>query len=311
MLDEDATHAELWDFIDTIIDVVKSVGVQLEKDYTQMVLIDDENAQLRAAVFEKGKKKKMVYNWGHARHLTNAECLIQLAKEEWRHKAKDLYKEVRKAHQTLQKRMQLKDKQEQDKEKKRLAEGKKLEWEQSKAAKQLEKEKSKQEKQAEKEKKQQEKQAKPKRGQNRGQRVQTGEQFDFPDSSSENSATQSSSLAPPPRPKPQPLPRPAANTVPEDSELESSDSENEYELEDMAIVDIMVEQDEEEGVDDDVKPEIHVLEIIKHCCKAGILEFWVSWADGDKTWELLNNVEDLEALDAYLKTKKISDLTNL
>ena len=76
-------------------DVIKQAGIALEEDYAQMKLMDLENERLRKKVFEKGKRKNQGrLTSGHARHMTAAENLDFLARQDWESRMKDVFKEV-------------------------------------------------------------------------------------------------------------------------------------------------------------------------------------------------------------------------
>ena len=71
------------------------MGTALEEDYAQMKLMDLENERLRKKVFEKGKRKNQgKLTSGHARHMTAAENLDFLARQDWESRMKDVFKEV-------------------------------------------------------------------------------------------------------------------------------------------------------------------------------------------------------------------------
>ena len=76
-------------------DIISQAGIALEKSYAQMKLMDLENERLRKQVFEKGKKKNQnKLTSGHARHMTAAENLDLLARQDWERGIKDVFKEA-------------------------------------------------------------------------------------------------------------------------------------------------------------------------------------------------------------------------
>ena len=76
-------------------DVLKQTGIALEEDYAQMKLMDLENERLRKKVFEKGKwKNQGRLTSGHAQHMTAAENLDFLARQDWESRMKEVFREV-------------------------------------------------------------------------------------------------------------------------------------------------------------------------------------------------------------------------
>ena len=76
-------------------DIIKQAGIALEEDYAQMKLMDLENGRLRKQVLEKGKRKNQgKLTSGQARHMTAAEHLDLLARQDWESGMKDVLKEA-------------------------------------------------------------------------------------------------------------------------------------------------------------------------------------------------------------------------
>ena len=67
---------------------------QIQKDYTQMVLMDDENERLRQRALGKEKKQQKKQTTSHPRHLTATEALDALARADFEQKMKNLFKEA-------------------------------------------------------------------------------------------------------------------------------------------------------------------------------------------------------------------------
>ena len=77
-------------------DTICQVEVQLEKDFTQMTLMDLENGYLRKQAFAKEKKKmeKKETTQAHARLMTGEENLDALAEKDFMKQWKEVVKEM-------------------------------------------------------------------------------------------------------------------------------------------------------------------------------------------------------------------------
>jgi DDE superfamily endonuclease len=76
-------------------DIIVQAGIALEEDYAQMKLMDLENERLRKQAFRKAKQKNQNrLTSGHARHMTAAESLDLLARQDWERRMKDVFKEA-------------------------------------------------------------------------------------------------------------------------------------------------------------------------------------------------------------------------
>ncbi len=75
---------------------IRLAEVQLEKDYTQMTLMDSENGRLCKQVYAKEKKKaeKKGTTQAHARLMTGAENLDALAEKDFMKHWKEVVKEL-------------------------------------------------------------------------------------------------------------------------------------------------------------------------------------------------------------------------
>ena len=120
--------------------------------------------------------------------------------------------------------------------------------------------------------------------------------------------------------------------------LDSSDNDrDEYEIGDVSIAEILIQELRDDGYsdssgelvdtvpvlndgrenieensgDDTEEGEIGVEKIEKHCLFKGRLQFRVWWEDGDRTWEPFETVDELEALDNYLKRKGVKAVDEL
>ena len=65
----------------------------MQHDYTLKQLMDNKNRQLRKCLFNKEKKPGKKLTSGHARHMTNEENLMKLAKMDWVAVMKEVFKD--------------------------------------------------------------------------------------------------------------------------------------------------------------------------------------------------------------------------
>jgi hypothetical protein len=85
-------------------DIIRQAGIALEEDYAQMKLMDLENERLRKRIEEKGKRKyQSKLTSGRARHMTAAENLDLLARQDWESGMKDVFKEAAPQFRVLKK----------------------------------------------------------------------------------------------------------------------------------------------------------------------------------------------------------------
>lgn len=76
-------------------DIIMQAGIALEEDYAQMKLMDLENERLRKQLLGKGRRKTQSKRTsGRARHMTAAENLDMLARQDWESSMKDVFKEA-------------------------------------------------------------------------------------------------------------------------------------------------------------------------------------------------------------------------
>ena len=76
--------------------IANAACVQIQRDYTQMVLMDSENERLRQRAFAKQQKAKKtnVKTTAHPRHMTSDEILTSLAMADWRTAIKKVHAEA-------------------------------------------------------------------------------------------------------------------------------------------------------------------------------------------------------------------------
>ncbi|KAK0461869.1 uncharacterized protein EV420DRAFT_1477588 [Desarmillaria tabescens] len=71
--------------------LMEMAAFQMEKDYTQKVLMDQENERIRGRLFQKINKPLKKQSNAYARHMTSEESLQQLAEEDWKAKMKIMF----------------------------------------------------------------------------------------------------------------------------------------------------------------------------------------------------------------------------
>lgn len=83
--------------------LLNAAGIQLEKDFAQLKLMDGENERLRKVAFAKEEKRmrKKELTTVHPRHMTDTEMLEKLAQGDWKKKMKDVHQEAVKVFQGL------------------------------------------------------------------------------------------------------------------------------------------------------------------------------------------------------------------
>ena len=85
-------------------DIILQAGIALEEDYAQIKLMDLENERLRKQAFRKVKQKNQNrLTSGHARHMTAAESLDLLARQDWERWMNDVFKEAAPRFKVLKK----------------------------------------------------------------------------------------------------------------------------------------------------------------------------------------------------------------
>jgi hypothetical protein len=137
---------------DELFELVLRAGIQLEKDYTQMKLMDGESGRLRKRAFEKEAKKtrgKKDRSSAHTRHMTSEENMMALAKadveklmaavfEQGRSKFKKRKQDIIDYYKDLADREKVVEKERLKAEKRREREAKQVEKEAKKERKRLE-----------------------------------------------------------------------------------------------------------------------------------------------------------------------------
>ena len=91
-----ASCADLLSQNNLLRDLLQQAGIQLEQSYAQMKLMDAENGRLREQLMAKSQKhhsKKI--GSSHARHMTSAEQLNELALLNWKKKIAEVHSEVK------------------------------------------------------------------------------------------------------------------------------------------------------------------------------------------------------------------------
>ena len=89
-----ASHHALETQLEQLRAIANAACIQIQKDYTQMVLMDSENERLRQRAFAKQKKAKTNQTTARPRHMTSNEVLEELALADWRAAMKNVHKEA-------------------------------------------------------------------------------------------------------------------------------------------------------------------------------------------------------------------------
>ncbi|KAJ3484616.1 hypothetical protein NLI96_g5517 [Meripilus lineatus] len=118
-------------------ELLSKAGIELEKNYAQMRLMDMENGNLRQQLYNKPKKPSKKTS-SHSRHLTNEENLQLLAKEEAMQLWKDVFKEAAPQFRAQKDKIKQFYQDEAAEQKRAVAAAKAVEREQEKLAKEAE-----------------------------------------------------------------------------------------------------------------------------------------------------------------------------
>ncbi|KAJ7722234.1 hypothetical protein DFH07DRAFT_1007167 [Mycena maculata] len=283
--------------------IARAAGVELEKNYAQMILMNKENARLRQQLHAKKNKPKRTYTTGHARLMTSAEMTQKLLEELQKKEMGELHKVLR---QTIfpgiraKHAQQLKEAQAAEKAAAKAA--KEAEKAAVKAAKEVEKvavkaakEAAKAAKAAEREITKAARAAARGRGRGRGRgrargatrgrgSRRVGDEDDIDDGEENSESEASSEGSPSPRRTPIPSPSPSTHSSRNNSPTGGG----------------ITDEDSDSGDD--------VVSINGHrWAGRRNLEFQVMWTDGDVTWEPLSNVNDCAAMDDYLVRHDVDD----
>ncbi|KAJ7499988.1 hypothetical protein FB451DRAFT_1207166 [Mycena latifolia] len=279
--------------------IARAAGVELEKNYAQMILMNKENARLRQQLHAKKNKPKRTYTTGHARLMTSVEMTQKLLEELQKKLMGELHKDLRqKIFPDIRAKHAQQSKEAHAVEKEAAKAVKEAEKAAVKAAKEAEKAAKEAAKAAEREIAKAAKAAARGRGRGRGRARgatrgrgsrRAGDEDDS-DDGFENSASEASSEgSPSPRRTPIPSPSPSTHSSrgssPTGSGIPDEDSDSE---------------------DDGGETGIESINGHRWAGRRN-LEFQVVWADGDVTWEPLSSVNDCAAMDDYLVRHDVDD----
>ncbi|KAJ7194459.1 hypothetical protein GGX14DRAFT_476434 [Mycena pura] len=263
---------------DQLRNLLKAAGIEVDKNYAQMVLMERENGNMRQQLHAKKNKPKRTYTTGKARLMTSAEMAQALLDELQKKQMAELHSELKKnCFPAIRKAIS-------EAEKAVKAAWKKREQEARTAAKAAEKAQKAAEKQAAKVAKV----AARARGRGRGQGGTRGgrgrgARGAAKGAGSRAQAHDSDNESDSPGEEPDPI----ATTADSSLAMQISDSDDDDESE-----------QEETGI---VSFNGHRWESRRN------LEFQVVWTDGDVTWEPLANVNDCAAMEGYLAHHDLDD----
>ncbi|KAJ7196963.1 hypothetical protein GGX14DRAFT_472371 [Mycena pura] len=295
--------------------LLNAAGVELDKNYAQMMLMNRENEMMRQQLHAKKNKTKCTYTTGKARLMTSAEMMQALLDELHKKQMGELHSELRK---NVFPELKKKSSDAQKAERAARAAEKAAEKEAEKARKAAAKEAAKVEREARKAAKAAEKALARGRGRARGARGRgrgrdtggrgRGRGSETRDSADEDSSAQSDSSSDESQ-----LDDAVVDADAGAVGIESSDDED-------AHGDPFVAVDgppsaasappavEDESDDESAGGETEIASFNGHRWESRRhLEFQVIWMDGDITWERLSNVNDCAAMDQYLAHHDLDD----
>ncbi|KAJ7198162.1 hypothetical protein GGX14DRAFT_470402 [Mycena pura] len=287
---------------DLLRNLLKAAGIELDKNYAQMVLMERENGNMCQQLHAKKNKPKRTYTTGKARLMTSAEMAQALLDELQKKQMAELHSELKKnVFPAIRKAIS-------EAEKAAKAAWKKRDQEARAAAKAAEKARKAAEKQAAKV-------AARARGRgqvgtrgSRGRGVRgaakgAGSRRQAQDSDNEDESSPESD-------SPGEEPDPIAT-----ADFESSDEESDFdEPLNSANVGLSATntppamQNESDDDDESEQDETEIVTFNGHRWESRRnLEFQVVWMDGDVTWEPLANVNDCAAMEVYLAHHDLDD----
>ncbi|KAJ7765456.1 hypothetical protein DFH07DRAFT_770164 [Mycena maculata] len=299
--------------------LLKVAGIDLDKNYAQMVLMERENGNMRQQLYAKKSKPKRTYTTGKACLMTSAEMQQALLDELHKKQMTGLHSEMKKKwFPAIRKKIA-------EAEKAEKAAAKKREKEVKAATKVAEKEAKTVEKAAAKAKKAAEKEAAKGRGRGQGgahdgrrggvhgPRVVRGvrrgrgkvqESEDEEESSPETDSSDEESD----------LDKQVVSTNPGPNTTNDESSDEETDFDEPAVTTkpgrgaLSVMQDESDDNDELEQEETEIGRFNGHRWEARRnLQFQVVWTDGDVTWEPLSSVNDCAAMEDYLAHRDVDD----
>ncbi|KAJ7702574.1 hypothetical protein B0H16DRAFT_1831906 [Mycena metata] len=293
--------------------LLKAAGIELQKDYAQMVLMNRENENMCQQLHAKKNKTKRTYTTGKARLMTSDEMAQVLLHDLHKKQVAELHSELRKTVFTAMKKANSQAKNAEKAERAAAKETEKATRAAEKATKAAERAVEKQRKAAEKEA------AKAVRALARGGGVEVrvaraaavaeaGVEAGLRDEeSSERSG--SSEEAEPDDPVVDANPEPSATD--DKSSDEEDDERNPFIIEDLSCGAVNIPpvmEDESDDEDGSAEEETEIVSFNGHrWALRRHLEFQVVWADADVTWEPLAKVNDCAAMEVYLAHHDLDD----
>jgi hypothetical protein len=298
--------------------LLDAAGVELDKNYAQMMLMNRENEIMRQQLHAKKNKTKRTYTTGKARLMTSAEMMQALLEDLHKKQMGELHSELRK---NVFPKLKKKSSDAQKAEKAARAAEKAAEKEAEKARKAAVKEAAKVEREARKAAKAAEKALALARGRGRargarsrgrggrggrgrGHGSETRDSTDEEESSAQSDSSDESQLD-----------DAVVDANAGAPEIESSDDEDAH-GDPFVAVDgppsaaspPPAVEDESDDDDESAGGETEIASFNGHRWESRRhLEFQVIWMDGDITWERLSNVNDCAAMEQYLAHHDLDD----
>ncbi|KAJ7840990.1 hypothetical protein B0H13DRAFT_2100160 [Mycena leptocephala] len=309
---------------DQLRNLLKAAGVELDKDYAGMSLMERENTNMRKQLYAKKNKRKWTYTTGKARLMTSEEMTQALLDELHKKQMSELHSELRKnVFPGIKKAIGDAEKAEKERAKKAVQAAKTAAKRVEQAAKAATKAAEKARKAVEREAARAAKAAGRARGRGRGRAraargragvVGGGRGRGRGQDSSEEEESNAESDSPDEETD---LDDPVvgANSGPATTDTESSDEETD--LDDPAVsvnpspstVNApLATQDVSDDDNDSDQEETGIASFNGHRWESRRnLEFQVVWTDGDVTWEPFSNVNDCLAMEEYLAHRDVDD----
>jgi ribosomal protein L12E/L44/L45/RPP1/RPP2 len=310
---------------DQLRSLLKAAGIELDKNYAQMVLMERENGNMRQQLHAKKNKPKRTYTTGKARLMTSAEMAQALLDELQKKQMAELHSELRKnifpgIKKAIDEAAKAAKAKARAAEQAAKAAAKRAEQEAKAAAKAAEKAKKAAEREAAKAAKAAARARGRGQGRARGARRRAGVvggggrgRGKAQDSSNkEESGSESESSD-----EETDLDEPDVGAAPGPSTTTAECSDEETDLEEPAVsvsptpsaaTAPLAVQDESDDDNELDQEETGIVSFNGHRWeKRRNLEFQVVWTDCDVTWEPLANVNDCVAMEEYLAYHDLDD----
>ncbi|KAJ7724727.1 hypothetical protein DFH07DRAFT_783203 [Mycena maculata] len=297
-----------------LCNLLKVAGIDLDKNYVQMVLMERENGNMCQQLYAKKNKPKRTYTTGKARLMTSAEMQQALLDELHKKQMTGLHSEMKKKwFPAIRKEIAEAEKAEKAAAKKREQEVKAATKAAEKEAKAVEKAAAKAKKAAEKEAAKAAKAAAKGRGRGQGglmtvdEEVGRGKVQESEDEEESSPETDSSD-------EESDLDEQVVGTNPGPNATNDESSDEETDFDEPAVTTkpgpgaLSVMQDESDDNDESEQEETEIGRFNGHRWEAHRnLQAQVVWTDGDVTWEPLSSVNDCAAMEDYLVHRDVDD----